>query len=298
MKAFRRMTPFVLALGLISVLAGCESAEEKRERVAFEREYALEKLRSGQTAIENEQAHERRMAHIQRPVMPVAPGAYVDYRGNVEYGSWTLLGWVWHDRESPYAIQSRRYVDYQIATGYYDDDYLDTPYTQKRWTSTHKNGWKKTNVTVNNYTSVKGETLSASQYKSNVKKAEVKNTKWKKAKQTQSTYAKGGFKNSFAKAKKEKAAKDAKIAATTKKPVVKSTYAKQTKTVNTTVDKNKQKQADLKAKLKAKQKAKADKAAKAKRERAAKIARDKAAAKARAKRAAKQKKQQQKKQNR
>lgn len=295
MKAFKRMAPFVLALGLIAVLSGCESDEEKQLRLERAHEVKMAKIASGQDALEDERAHERRMAYIQRPVMPVAPGAYVDYRGNLDYGSWGLFGWTWHDRESSYAIQSRRYVDYQISTGYYDDDYLDRPYTRERFRTTHSNGWKKTNITVNNYTSVKGETLSKSQYASNVKKAEVKNTKWKKAKQTQSTYAKGGFKNKFAQAKKEKAAKDAKaVKANATKTTTKSTYAKPSKTVNT-VDKNKQKQAELKAKLKAKQKAKADKAAKAKRDRAAKIARDKAAAKARAKRAAKQKKQQQKK---
>ena len=279
-----------MATALISFLSGCESAEEKQLRLERAHEIKMAKIASGQDALEDEREHERRMAYIQRPVMPVAPGSYVDYRGNLDYGHWGLLGWVWHDRDSSYAIQSRRYVDYQISTGYYDDDYLDRPYTRSRFDSTHKNGWQKTNITVNNYTSTSGKTLTKAQYSSNLKKAEVKNTKWKKEKKAQSTYAKGGFNNKFAKNKKDADAKknQSKFA---KKPETKSNLGKS----NAAKSVDKKKQADLKAKLKAKQKAKKDAAAKAAKAKRDKIARDKAAAKARAKRA-KQKAKQQKKQ--
>ncbi len=62
-----------------------------------------------------ERNHEARMGYIQRPV---APGNYIDYRGNPNHGYWNHNGnWVWNDPRSGYATQSRNYVDYQISTG-------------------------------------------------------------------------------------------------------------------------------------------------------------------------------------
>lgn len=197
-----------------TLLTGCESDEEKASRVEHERIVEIAKLNNGQYAIEKEQEHERRMAYIERPRMPVAPGSYIDYRGNTMYGSWDIFGnWVWHDRNSLYATQSRRYVDYQISTGALATGYLAHALTRDRWESNHRDGWTKTNITVNNYTSVNGKTLSKEKYNSNLKTAEVKNNKWKKDKKTQSTYAKGGFKNKFA---KNKAVADGKATGSTK----------------------------------------------------------------------------------
>lgn len=292
-------------------LTGCESDEERKLRLEREHEIKMAKIQSGQYAIERDQEHERRMAfiqrdqdiiqheqrmaYIQRPVMPIAPGNYIDYRGNLDYGYWGPLGWTWHDPDSAYAIQSRRYVDYQIATGVLAAGYLSHALTRDRWERENRGGWKKTTVVVNNYTSVKGETLSKRQYDSNYKKAEVKQNKWKKEKRIQSKYAKDGWHQSFAKKKK---AQDAASKKTTTQNT-KSVYSKSsTKTVQKPkVDANKLKQEKLKAELKAKQ---AKRVADKKRQQAQQQARAKAEAKARkrredAARKAKQKKVSQKK---
>ena len=266
------------ALMLTTVLTGCESADEKKLRL--DRDFEIRKIEAanGTAAQREENRHERQMAYIQRPVMPIAPGNYIDYRGNATYGSWGLLGWTWYDTDSSYARESRRYVDYQISSGYYSDNYLDQPYSRQRFDNKHQDGWKQTTVVVNNYTSAKGgKPLTEKQFKTNTKKAEVKNTKWKKDKKVQSTYAKKGFHSNF---KKNKAQSDAKKTPVKPKVPAKPLTAKQ---------KQDQKNAKLKADLKAKQKAKKDKVARDKKAKADKIARDKAQKKAKAKRDAKEK---------
>lgn len=157
---------------VIFSVSACESASEKELRLERNYQIKMAKIANGQDAIEQEMRHERSLAYIQRPI---APGSYIDYRGNSSYGYWQNGGWLWNDPQSSYAMQSRQYVDYQMATGVLTTAVL----TQALWNSNHSSGWQSTNVTVNNYTSTDGKTISKAKYKKRNKSIARKRNKAK-----------------------------------------------------------------------------------------------------------------------
>jgi len=230
-------TLLITACALLA--SGCESDNERQVRLDREHQIKLAKISSGQDVIEQEMRHERSMAYIQRPV---APGAYTDYRGNTQYGYWNSGSWAWNNPQSPYAMQSRQYVDYQMATGVVATAVL----TQALFNSNNSSGWQQKNVTVNNYTSTTGKPIDkatyttrnkavTTKYKTRAKATTVKSTvvkpavkkapsKWDSKRKAAPTYAKGGFKNTFEKNKQK-----AVMAKNSKKPatryVAKKTYS-------------------------------------------------------------------------
>jgi hypothetical protein len=209
-------TLLITACALLA--SGCESDNERQVRLDREHQIKLAKISSGQDVIEQEMRHERSMAYIQRPV---APGAYTDYRGNTQYGYWNSGSWAWNNPQSPYAMQSRQYVDYQMATGVVATAVL----TQALFNSNNSSGWQQKNVTVNNYTSTTGKPIDkatyttrnkavTTKYKTRAKATTVKSTvvkpavkkapsKWDSKRKAAPTYAKGGFKNTFEKNKQK-----------------------------------------------------------------------------------------------
>lgn len=213
----KKLINILLISTMALTISACESDQERELRLDREHEIRLAKINNGQDAIEQEQRHERSLAYIQRPV---SPGNYIDYRGNSSYGYWDSGSWAWNNPQSQYAMQSRQYVDYQMATGVLATAVL----TQSMWNSSNSGGWKKTNVTVNNYTSTSGKTISKSAYTAKNKaiaksaKAKAKSKKktvvvtkkpagkWDSKRTTKPTYAKGGFSNKFAANSKKAAA--------------------------------------------------------------------------------------------
>ena len=238
-------TSVVLA---VVILSGCESAEEKELRLDREHEIRMQREMNGSAEASRERSHERSLAYIQRPI---APGSYIDYRGNSSYGYWNNGGWVWNNPQSQYAISSGHYVDYGMATGVLTTAVL----SQALFNSNNSNGWQSTNVTVNNYTSTGGKTISKEKYtkrnkrltkkkKAQAKKRKLTKTKssktvnkstgtkkvnkWESKRKAKPTYAKGGFQNKFAKnQKKSTYAKNNKSSSKSKyKAPAKSTYKK------------------------------------------------------------------------
>jgi len=224
MKKFKRFPMIlmsVLAFMAVTSLTGCESSEEKELRLDREHEIRMAREENGSAEASRERSHERSLAYIQRPI---APGNYIDYRGNLSHGYWNSGSWMWNDPRSGYATQSSHYVDYQMSMGLLSTAVL----TQALFNRNNSGGWQSTNVQVNNYTSISGKTISKKKYKkrnkslTKKKKAQAKkrkklkakqpktvskstgikkDDKWKSKRDTKSTYAKGGFKDKFAKNK-------------------------------------------------------------------------------------------------
>lgn len=185
------ITTLVVAFCIIVVgtsLSGCETAEEKELRRARQHELELARIESGYYEQLNKSRHEERMAYYNRPV---APGAYVDYRGNLQYGYWNAFGnWEWHDPNSIYAQQSRNYVSYQIATGVLAAS-AAYALTRNSWESSNPGGWRTTNVTVNNYTSSEGKSITEADYRRRKSSSDamynVRKRKYTETKQTVSS---------------------------------------------------------------------------------------------------------------
>ena len=110
----KKLISTLLVSLLVLTTSACESDQEKETRLERAHQIKMAKINSGQDAVEQEMRHERSLAYIQRPV---APGSYIDYRGNPSYGYWNNGSWAWNNPQSQYAMQSRQYVDYQMATG-------------------------------------------------------------------------------------------------------------------------------------------------------------------------------------
>lgn len=235
----------VIAFMAVTSLSGCETADEAEHRRSIERL----KVANGQDAIEQEMRHERSMAYIQRPI---APGSYIDYRGNTQHGYWQNGHWMWNDPQSRYAVASGHYVDYGMATG----SLTTAALTYALFSRNNSNGWTHTEVTVNNYTSVDNEVISKEKYnkrnKSLTKKKKAQDrkrkaakakspktvskstgtkkvdSKWKSKRKVEPEYGKKGFKSNF-RSNKQKAAdrKSYKAKNQTKYKQAKSTYKKQ-----------------------------------------------------------------------
>lgn len=169
----KKLISVLVVLTMALATSGCETDQERELRLERNHQVKMAKIESGQDAIEQEMLHERKMAYIQRPV---APGSYIDYRGNTAYGYWDDGYWVWNNPQSRYAMESRSYVDYQIATGVVVGAVL----TQAMWNSNNRGGWKNTSITVNNYTTVNGKTMTKAAYKAKTKKLNKKLSKNKK----------------------------------------------------------------------------------------------------------------------
>jgi hypothetical protein len=239
----KRLLNIALIASVVLFTTACETDEERELRLDRQHEIKMAKIESGQDAMEQEMRHERNLAYIQRPV---APGNYTDYRGNSSYGYWNSGSWMWNDPNSHYASQSRHYVDYNMSMGVLGTAVL----TQALFNSNNSNGWQKTEVNVNNYTSISGDKIDKTKYNKNLKKADKKVKKQKKyvaknktnkspvsvkatpkpkgkwdSKRTKpSKYASNGFNKKFADNSKKSKAK-----------ANKSSYSKTTKTTKTKV---------------------------------------------------------------
>lgn len=169
----------LLGLSAALVLTGCGKSEEDKQR---EHEIKLAKIQSGQDLAEKEMSHERQLAYYSqpRPIAPIAAGNYIDYRGNLQYGYWDNFGnWRWNNESSAQAMQTRSYLDYQVATGVLAASALAVALSRDDWGRDHRGGWKKQVIVVDKYTSRTGKVISKSEYEANARAAKAERKAWK-----------------------------------------------------------------------------------------------------------------------
>lgn len=214
----------ILAIVVMAGLSGCERSEADKQRA---HEIRMAKIESGQDLKEREMSHQRSMAYygysVPRPIGPVAPGAYIDYRGNPAYGYWGASGfWHWNDPTGLYAMQTRNYLNYQVATGVMTAALVGAALSRDDWDRDNRGGWSERNVTVNKYYSKDGKEISKNEYGKRNAAYTAKRDKWKTDRKK--------FRSSYEKKNPEKvAALNKKSAAIDKKRssnVSKSSYAK------------------------------------------------------------------------
>lgn len=254
-KRFPMVVVSVIAFMAVTSLSGCESASEKELRLDREHEIRMQREDNGSAEASRERSHERSLAYIQRPV---APGSYIDYRGNTNHGYWNNGSWAWNNPQSSYASESRQYVDYGLATGVLATAVL----TQALFSNNNSDGWQKSNVTVNNYTSVDNKVISKEKFnkrdsvlaKKKLKAKSVraktktvkrepaktvnkstgikKDSKWDSKRTAAPTYGKNGFRSTFQsnkqKTENRKNVKSGNASSYTKTKRVKSSYKKPT----------------------------------------------------------------------